>query len=188
MRILVYLLLAVLCVGCGGPEPRRPVREISGSFLKTSVARSKKHLALEERLIQESMAKDTFHDYKTSPNGFWYYFEMQNDTATYLPQPNDHIQFSYTIMTMHRDTLYSAEALGSVSYIVDKEVLFPGLQHAVKLLKVKEKATFLFPSSLAYGYPGDGRAIGSQTPIQASVTLHTIRRSQNRLTPKLQTP
>lgn len=186
MKIPIHILLAILCIQCGSPEPRRPVAVQSGHFLKESVARNKKLLALEEQIIQKSIEKDTLHQYIASPNGFWYYFETRNDTASYLPQPNDHIQFSYNIMAMNNDTIYSAEELGTVSYIVDKESLFPGLQQAVKLLKIKEKATFLFPSSQAYGYPGDGNAIAPQTPLKVSVALHTIKIHHNRFTPKLQ--
>ena len=189
MRFLIYYIVCVICcVACGEPEPRRPVTVKSGQFLKASVARNKKLLAQEERMIQDIIQKDTLHEYHASPNGFWYYFETKNDTASYRPQPYDRVQFSYTLMTLQNDTLYSAETLGLVSYIVDKETLFPGLQQAIKLLKVKEKATFLFPSSQAYGYPGDGRAIGPNTPIQCAVALHTLQIHHDSLTSKYNVP
>ena len=174
MRAALPFLLLLLYASCGGPEPRRPIEVKSGSFFKESVERNKALLAFEESMIQNIITKDTVHDYLTSPNGFWYFFETKNDTATYLPKTNDQILFSYNLMSLNNDTIYTAEDIGPTSYVVDKEQLFPGLQNAVKLLKINEKATFLFPSLQAYGYPGDGNAIGPRTPLKSSVELHTI--------------
>ncbi|MDC6367596.1 MULTISPECIES: gliding motility-associated peptidyl-prolyl isomerase GldI [Flavobacteriaceae] len=174
MRFIPILILGLLLARCGGPEPRRPIEVKSGSFFKESVERNKVLIAEEEKIIQNIISKDTLHNYMASPNGFWYYLEFQNDTATYLPKTNDQILFSYNLMTLGGDTIYSAKDTGPTSYVVDKEQLFPGLQSAVKLLKINEKATFLFPSLQAYGYHGDGNAIGPKTPLKSSVELHTI--------------
>lgn len=174
MRVVLILLVVLLYVSCGGPEPRRPIKVKSGSFFKESVERNKALLAFEEKMIQDIMAKDTIHDYMSSPNGFWYFFETKNDTATYLPKTDDQILFSYNLMTLDNDTIYTAKQIGPTSYVVDKEQLFPGLQNAVKLLKINEKATFIFPSLQAYGYHGDGNAIDPRTPLKSSVELHTI--------------
>lgn len=174
MRIIPVFLLVLFLSSCGGPEPRRPEEVKTGSFYKESIERNKKLLAEEEKLIQEIMAKDTLHKYSASPNGFWYHYEVQNDTATYSPKTNDQILFSYNLMTLDNDTIYTAQEIGPTSHVVDKQQLFPGLQNAVKLLKINEKATFIFPSLQAYGYQGDNKAIGPRTPLKASVELHTI--------------
>lgn len=173
MRIIVILLL-VFFAACGNPEPRRPVEVRSGSFFKESVERNRTLLAEEEKVIQDIISKDTLHTYMASPNGFWYYFETKNDTAKYYPKTNDQILFSYNLMTLGNDTIYTAKDIGPTSYVVDKEQLFPGLQNAVKLLKISEKATFVFPSLQAYGYQGDNNSIAPRTPLKSSVELHTI--------------
>lgn len=174
MRFFLAVLLGVLFISCGGPEPRRPVEIKSGSFYKESIERTKKLLAAEEKAIQEIISRDTVHEYLSSPNGFWYYYETKNDTATYLPKTGDQILFSYNLMSLGNDTIYTSEEIGPTSHVIDKQQLFPGLQNAVKLLKINEKATFLFPSPLAYGYQGDNKAIGPKTPLKSSVELHTI--------------
>ena len=174
MRIVVLCIAVLAFTSCRGPEPRKPVEVKSGSFYKESIERSKQLLAKEEEMIKELMAKDTLHEYSTSPNGFWYYYETKNDTATYLPKTEDQILFSYNLMSLQNDTIYTAEEIGPTSHVVDKQQLFPGLQNAVKLLKINEKATFIFPSLQAYGYQGDNKAIGPRTPLKSSVELHTI--------------
>ncbi|WP_375324956.1 gliding motility-associated peptidyl-prolyl isomerase GldI [Flagellimonas sp. GZD32] len=174
MRPVLVFLLALLFINCGGPEPRRPVEVKSGSYFKESIERNKQLLAIEEKLIEEIIQKDTLHEYLSSPNGFWYYFETKNDTATYLPKTGDQVLFSYNLMTLDNDTIYTADEIGTASYVIDKQQLFPGLQNALKLLKISEKASFLFPSPQAYGYQGDNNKIGPKTPLKSSVVLHTI--------------
>lgn len=174
MRIVLLFIVVLAFANCKGPEPRKPEEVKSGSFYKESIERNKKLLAEEEKLIQEIMVKDTVHEYIASPNGFWYHYETRNDTATYLPKTEDQILFSYNLMTLDNDTIYTAKEIGATSHVVDKQQLFPGLQNAVKLLKINEKATFIFPSLQAYGYQGDNKAIGPRTPLKSSVELHTI--------------
>ncbi|WP_421812504.1 gliding motility-associated peptidyl-prolyl isomerase GldI [Flagellimonas sp.] len=174
MRFLLAVLLIAIVASCGGPEPRKPVEVKSGSFYKESIERTKKLLAAEEEAIQEIISKDTAHQYLSSPDGFWYYYESKNDTATYRPKTGDQILFSYNLMSLRNDTIYAVEEIGPTSHVIDKQQLFPGLQNAVKLLRINEKATFLFPSPLAYGYQGDNKAIGPKTPLKSSVELHTI--------------
>ena len=81
MRYCIALLLMVLVIGCGGPEPRRPVEVKSGSFFKESIERTKKLLAEEEKAIRNIMEQDTVHEYLSSSNGFWYFYETKNDES-----------------------------------------------------------------------------------------------------------
>jgi FKBP-type peptidyl-prolyl cis-trans isomerase len=62
---------------------------------------------------------------------------------------------------------------------VDKQELFMGLRDAVKLLKEGERATFLFPSSLAFGYHGDNNKIGTNVPLKSTVTLLKIEQQES---------
>lgn len=181
MRAFFLIFMAILLVNCTGPEPRKPVEVKSGSFFKESVERNKQLLELEEKIINNIIEKDTVHDYLASPSGFKYFFEVTNDTAKYSPKTNDQILFSYNLVTFDNDTIYSMEDIGPTSYVVDKEQLFSGLQNAVKLLKISERATFLFPSLQAYGYHGDGNKIGPKTPLKSTIELHTIIINQDSL-------
>ncbi len=75
------LIGLLLFFACGEPEPRRPIQARSGSFIKESVARSKKILEQEQNQIQEVMRMDSLHSYLTSPFGFWYYYEVSCCTS-----------------------------------------------------------------------------------------------------------
>ena len=102
----------------------------------------------------------------------------KNDTATYLPKPNDLVTLTYSIMGFDNDTIYSGEEIGIKKYKVDMEELFPGLRYSVKLLKEGEIATFLFPSSLGYGYQGDANKIGVNVPLKCTLTILRIEKEE----------
>ena len=175
--ILYSIVISLLIIGCSceGPKPRRPVEVRSGSFFKASVARSKKLLAEEEARMKQIMQKDTAHKYLQSPSGGWYRMEVTRPDMSYTPKADDLVTMTYNIVGFNGDTLYRKEQIGVVDYKVDKQELFPGLRGSVKLLKKGETATFLYPSSLAYGYHGDNDKIGVNVPVSATLTILDIQ-------------
>jgi len=178
MKQVLLILLVFTLASCGSPEPRRPVKVKSGSF-NASVERSKKLLALEERMMNAIMEKDSLREYKHSAAGAWYYYQQKNEADAYTPQPNDLVTLTYNVVGFNNDTIYSGEEIGILKYKVDKQELFPGLRNSIKLLREMETATFLFPSSLAYGYHGDDNKIGINVPIKSTITLLKIEKQQD---------
>ncbi|WP_281542897.1 gliding motility-associated peptidyl-prolyl isomerase GldI [Maribacter aestuarii] len=179
MRKLLFLLALIVGIGCEGPEPRKPIQRKSGSFFKQSVERNRKLLLAEEQKIKKIIENDSLKHYINSAAGSWYHYLVVNDTAKYTPKPDDIVTMTYDILSLENDTIYSENDIGNIAYRVDKEELFQGLRDAVKLLKENEKATFLFPSSLAYGYHGDNNKIGTNVPLKSTITILKIEKSGN---------
>jgi len=140
--------------------------------MTTSIERSKALLNAEEAIIDSIITKDTLNNYHSSPNGYSYYFNKVDSTTRYHPKEGDVVKINYDIRTLNNQTIYSSEEIGMINFKVDKEDYFPGLRTAVKLLREGETATFLFPSSLAYGYHGDDHKIGTNQAIKS--TIHII--------------
>lgn len=178
MRLVSIFLLLLVVSSCDGPEPRRPVQTKSGSFFKASIERSRKLLEDEENKIQEIITLDSLKHYTHSASGSWYHYLAVNDSTAYTPKTDDLVVFNYDILTLDNDTIYSKKEIGVITYKVDKQELFQGLRDAVKLLKVNERATFLFPSSLAFGYHGDENKIGSNVPLKSTITILQIEKQQ----------
>jgi gliding motility-associated peptidyl-prolyl isomerase len=164
---------------CKGPEPRRPVKVKTGSILQKSVERNKDLLAKEEKLIMEIIKNDSLNTYLSSGNGSWYHYISKNDQTDYRPKTDDLVTLQYNVIAFNNDTIYSKEDIGTITYKVDKQDLFPGLRNSIKLLKDKESATFLFPSSLSYGYHGDNNKIGVNVPIKSTITILNIDKQKD---------
>jgi len=180
-KLWIHVVVLTILASCGEPEPRKPVQVKTGSFIKESVERSKKILEREESVFQDYMKRDTANQYHSSTNGFWYTYEIKKGSSGYTPKSNDVLLLTYNVMSIKGDTIYKIKDIGLVEHAVDKSQLFPGLRNAVKLLKKGEKATFLFPSSHAYGYKGDNDKIGPNMPIKSSVNVLEIKKDSSNI-------
>lgn len=175
MKYLPTLLFAILLMAsCQETEPRRPLEIKRGSFLKLSAERNKKLLQFEDSLMLELIRMDTLHGYQESSAGFRYYYDRQMPPDGPVPGTDDLVTLTYDLRTWNEDTIYSREEIGLLRYRVDKQELFPGLRYSVKLLREGETATFLYPSSLAFGYPGDKDRIGPNVPLKCTVSILDI--------------
>ena len=170
-HVYPIIAIAICLLSCKSPEARMPESVQSGSFLKESAERNKKLNEQEQKEILAIIQNNPERNYITSNSGFWYYYNIKVETDSVQPQFGDVIDFEYNISNIEGDEIYGTM---SKSYIMDKEELFTGLREGLKLLKPSEKATFIFPSQIAYGYYGDDNKIGTNVPLICEVTLNTI--------------
>jgi len=181
MKHFIYLLLVLALVSCEGPTPRHPVKRKTTTSIQASIERSKKLLALEESMMKQIISKDSMNTYIQSDSGSWFYYNKKNTAKVNTAEPDDLVTLTYNILSFSNDTLYKMEDIGILKYKVDKQELFPGLRNSIKLLKENETATFLFPSSLGYGYPGDGDKIGINMPLKSTIAVLKIEKVQDSL-------
>lgn len=176
MKKIIYLVLVLCFISCDGPEPRRPIKVKTGSYIKQSIERNKLLLAKEESAIQAIIKKDSVHTYINGTNGSWYYYNTKNEQEKQTIQPDDLVTMRYSLLNLNNDTIYGFNDIGTIQYKVDKQELFLGLRTSVKLLKENETATFFFPSSLGYGYHGDDHKIGTNIPLKAVVSILKVEK------------
>ncbi|HET7361175.1 MAG TPA: gliding motility-associated peptidyl-prolyl isomerase GldI [Salinimicrobium sp.] len=178
-KSILFLFCTIFVFSCKSPEARRPISQKSGSFIDESVAINKKIVAAQEQKIQKIIKKDTTNTYFSSPLGFWYYYNVKDSISAETPQYGDKVEFNYNMKTLGGEIIYSEEELSPKTYTMDKEKLFAGLRHGLKLMHEGETVTFLFPSYKVYGFYGDKNRIGSNVPIISTVTLNKINPKTN---------
>ncbi len=177
---LVYILLfSALIVSCKSPDARRPVQSHSGSFIKESAERNKKIYDEEKSFIAKIIAKDSTNDYISSESGFWYYYNKRDTATTEMPDLGDVVKFTYDIKDLNGSVILSEKENGLQQYKVDQsnQDLISGVREGIKLMKEGETVTFLFPSYKAYGYYGIEEKLGTNIPVQSTITLHSIEQS-----------
>ena len=69
------------------------------------------------------------------------------------------VKLSYTVTLLTGDTVYSALKDGPLVFEVGKGQVITGLEEAILLLRVGDRAKIIIPSHLAYGLIGDQRKI-----------------------------
>lgn len=173
--------MALFAAACKSPEARRPVKSTSGSFIKESVERNKKIYEQERSVISSIIENNEETEYLASENGFWYYYNVKDSTSTISPKLGDAVTFTYDIKKLNGDVILSKEENGVQNYRIDKtnQELISGIRDGLKFMKAGETVTFLFPSYKAYGYYGIENKLGTNVPVQSTVTLETIQTLKN---------
>lgn len=177
---LIYILLcSALITSCKSPEARKPIQSQSGTFIKESAERNKKLYEEEKDYIEKIIAKDSTRNYITSESGFWYFYNKRDTTSSDMPDPGDIVKFTYDIKDLNGSLILSEKDNGLQQYKVDQsnQELISGVRDGIKLMKEGETVTFLFPSYKAYGYYGIEQKLGTNIPVQSTVTLHSIEQS-----------
>lgn len=178
-KIAITLFIIIGIFSCKTPEARQPISVTSGSFIDASVERNKKLNAEEHNLIAALIKKDTLNTYIASANGFWYYYNSENESQGITPKFGDIVNFEYSTKDINGTIIYSKAENKVQNYAMDQEELFSGLREGLKLMKEGETITFIFPSQKAYGYYGDENKIGSSIPIICKVTVNSITQKQS---------
>ncbi|MGG7036557.1 MAG: gliding motility-associated peptidyl-prolyl isomerase GldI [Flavobacterium sp.] len=176
ITIVAVLFILIIAVSCKQQQQTRmPVSRSSGTFMKESIVRNKKLIAGEERKIDSVIKSNPKVKYHTSKKGYWYCYEIRNENDSLRPKKGDIAWFDYEIKDFKGNVVYSEVELRPQTYKVDKQNILMGLRDGIKLMRKKEKVTFLFPSHMAYGYHGDNKRIKSNQPIICTVTLNDFK-------------
>lgn len=178
-KLFYILLFSAVLFSCKSPEARRPMQSHSGSFIKESAERNKKIYDQEKDYIKNIIAKDSTRHYISSENGFWYFYNKRDTATTDMPDPGDIVKFTYDIKDLDGSLILSEKENGLQQYKVDQsnQELISGVRDGIKLMKKGETVTFLFPSYKAFGYYGIEEKLGTNIPVQSTVTLHSIEQS-----------
>jgi gliding motility-associated peptidyl-prolyl isomerase len=180
-KIIFLGIIFISVSSCAQKEARQPISIRSGTFLKESAERNKALIAKEEATIQQYIKQDSANTYLASQNGFWYFYNEKATQETYLPKKGDTLVYEFNTAKIAGATIYGKEEIGIQEYIVDKQKVIPGLRYGLQLMKKGETVTFLFPSHIAYGYHGDNKKIGTNVPIQSTITLLNIKKDNKNL-------
>lgn len=181
IRSIVIVIAIISLAACKSPEARRPVERTSGTFIQESAERNKKIIEQEEALIASIIKSDSLNHYMASESGFWYFYNIQDTTATLRPKLGDEVSFTYDVKYLNGEVVFSTDDNGIQMYKVDQsnQDLISGIRDGIKLMKEGETVTFLFPSHKAFGYYGLEDKIGTNIPIQSTVSLKSINSTDN---------
>lgn len=177
--ILLILIIIAAFGSCKRPEARKPIQNNSGTYISKSVERNKAIFEKEKQQIIQLLDSNPEKEHFSSEEGFWYFYNKQDTTATLKPVFGDHILFSYNVKKLDGTVVISEQENGIQDYLVDKtnQKLINGIRDGVKLMKEGEVITFLIPSYNAYSYYGIENKLGTNVPIQSTVTLIKLNKN-----------
>jgi len=174
-NIIASLFFVATFVSCMQPVPRRPVSTSNSSFLENSVSFNKSLNEKEEEIFKELMLHDSITNYISSPNGFWYTYNVKSENS-FNPQFGDQLVYKYEIFDLNGGIIYSADEIGEQTYFVDQQNIVEGLRNGLKIMNEGDVITFLFPSHKVFGYLGDENKIGTNQSLIYKVQLIKINK------------
>jgi len=180
MKYLPILIIILFFVSCKEPQARKPVTVKSGSYMQSSIDRTKKIMLLENEAIELYIKNDSTNTYLNSGKGFKYAYIKKDTLNTYTPNFGDQILYTYSVSNLNNNLIYSTNEIGDKTYFIDQKAeIIEGFRQGLKMIKVGEEIKFIFPSQLAYGYSGDRKKIDINTPIICTVSLKELKPKKN---------
>ena len=174
LRPILIIVLSLVAVQCQEPPARRAVNKKQQFFLNQSAQRNKSRIAVEQKLFEQIRKAEPERNYTNSNKGFWFAILENQNQSSPLPQKGEEVVLSYRIEDLNKNVLYDEKELGEARFLVDQEDFLPALREAAKVLRVGQKAIFLFPSYLCYGYQGNFDKIGSNQPLRFTIKLVSL--------------
>ena len=159
MANITRLALLLVSIALAGAACRQAQREAPGkpADIKESLIKANKEVAnTESDQIDDFMSR---YGWKmtTTTTGLRYMIYEQGKGPG--PKPGDVARLNYTLTLLNGDTVYTSRKDGPIIFEVGKGQVISGLEEAILLLKVGDRAKIIIPSHLAFGLIGDQNKI-----------------------------
>lgn len=167
---LFILVLSVGLCSCRGKSPSPMTDQDLAKAQKELIRENKRQHTEEMKAIKDFIATANWPMQETNSGlHYWIYTNGSGNTA----QKDEVVWMAYTISLLDGTLCYSADSLNAKQIHIGHDNIETGLHEALQLMRAGDKAKFIFPSHLAFGFTGDSKKI----PQNASVIydLHLLR-------------
>ena len=157
-HILVFLVINILVFSFQGCQEKNPA---SGSknpadYKEPLINANKEAVKEENDQIEDFIRRHQWKMEKTSTG--LRIMKTKNGIGA-RAQKGMNVKLSYSVTLLTGDTLYTAVKDGPLVFNVGKGQVISGLEEAILLLNVGDRAKIIIPSHLAFGLIGDQKKI-----------------------------
>lgn len=159
--MLPLLLLMPGFLSCQG-EADRPVLPDVYQWQEAFIESNKYLNILEEEAIDDFIERFGWEMQRTG-TGLRYKIDRKGEGPNVAY--GDLVVVNYTVYLMTGDPVYSSANDEPLVFVAGRGGVESGLEEGIRLLNNKAMATFILPSYLAHGLPGDGHKIPRRSAI-----------------------
>jgi FKBP-type peptidyl-prolyl cis-trans isomerase FkpA len=171
MRTLSFLLLVVMLVSCKGKGPRPMTDQELARAQQDMVMENKRQHEEEMKKIKAFIAEKQWPMQETATGlNYWIYEPGTGKQA----HKDDHVWIAYTISLPDGTICYTATPAEPKEIHIGHENIESGLHEAMQLMHEGDKARFIFPSHLAFGFTGDSNKIPQNATVIYDIQLLRI--------------
>ena len=167
MRSVALVSLLFLFPGCVGQEEERRLPD--HSFIHEAFVESNIYLIdLEDEAIDDFVER---YGWEMNKSGSGLRFKIERKGSGPTASYGDRAEIHYSVYLITGDLVYSSEDLGTKTFTVGRGGVESGIEEGILMMREGDYATFILPSHLAHGVPGDGRKIPRRASLVYKVEL-----------------
>ncbi len=171
MRSIIYLSLFLVLFACSEEEKELP-KEVRWS--KTDSSTLSKGIAENEE-IKIKLFLEMHKKWKMEMTGTGLRYYVYEHGTGRTPQRNETAEIEYEVTLLDGSKCYKTEADEYEEVDVDRSDIETGVQEAIKLLKVGDRAKLIIPSHIGHGLLGDQNKIPPLTTLVVDIYLRGIK-------------
>jgi FKBP-type peptidyl-prolyl cis-trans isomerase len=173
MKIQTFFLLLLVAAlyACKG-KSSSPITDQDLSKAQKDLIRENKRQHTEEmEAIKEFIGKSNWPMQETATGlQYWIY---ENGSGP-LANKDQHVWITYTISLLDGTVCYTTDAANAKHIHIGHDNIESGLHEAMQLMRAGDKAKFVFPSHLAFGFTGDSNKIPQNASVIYDIQLRRI--------------
>lgn len=167
--LFIFFMMMPFLWMCSGEEVSQQQTPVGARELEEALLESNIYLAeQEEEAIDDFIARYGWEMQKTG-SGLRYIMHEEGEGK--LASYGDIAIIDYEIYLITGDKIYSSANDGPLSFTVGRGGVESGLEEGILMMRKGGKATFIMPSHLAHGLPGDGNKIPRRASIIYKILL-----------------
>ncbi len=167
IRSVVLAGLFLLFAGCSGQEEERQLLDHSSvheAFVESNIYL----IDLEDEAIDDFVER---YGWEMNKSGSGLRYKMEKTGRGPRASYGDRAEIRYDAYLITGDPVYSSEELGTKAFTVGRGGVESGIEEGILMMREGDYATFILPSHLAYGVPGDGNKIPRRASLVYKVEL-----------------
>lgn len=169
-------LLTVLIVfisACNSQEKEgKTTYQSKKEFEETMIASHKRFIEKSNQTIQRYIDSS---DYLYITTGTGLRYAVIEAGAGIKPEKGMEVKISYSIEFLDGEDVMGYKEPKVSSFFIEQSNVETGLHEALQLMRVGEKASFIFPPHLAFGVSGDRNGIPPQSTLLYTIELIAAR-------------
>jgi len=172
MKSIFFVLTLLFLIACKGKNSRPMTDQEVARAQKEMIEENKRRHNDEMKAIKEFIAKNNWPMVETATGlHYWVYEKGQGPQA----RKDDHVRISYTISLPDGTICYTASDTEPKEAHIGHGSIESGMHEALQLMHVGDRAKFIFPSHLAFGFTGDSGKIPQNASVVYDIHLLSIQ-------------
>jgi FKBP-type peptidyl-prolyl cis-trans isomerase len=164
-------LFIIFCFSCRQPaiEPKKPVNDLE----KEALIKANINLVKQDAVRIEAYAKRRNLNAKVTDSGLWYCITKKGNGKKARAGLQANIK--YNLSLLDGTFCYTSDSTGNKKFTIGAGNVEAGLEEAILLMAVGDRANIIIPPHLAYGILGDQNCIGPRAILVYDIEIVDIK-------------